>query len=89
MCNLSQGVWEKAFQQGYEIGYEIGYKIGEFKQGYYDLCNLLEATDYTIEKAMSILKVPEKDQQVYMGLLEQKMNPDDLIAPMLSALASI
>lgn len=36
MCNLSQGIKEKAYQGGYELGHENGYESGR-ESGYVEI----------------------------------------------------
>ena len=36
MCNLSQGIKEKAYQNGYELGHENGYESGR-ESGYAEI----------------------------------------------------
>lgn len=63
MCNLSKGVMEKGIEKGI---------LSSIK-------SLMETMGWTIEQAMTALKVPEAERQVYQNLLESnhKSNAGD------------
>ncbi len=60
MCNLSEGVKEKAMAKGMEQGILSSIK------------GLMETMGWTIKQAMAALKVPETDRQVYQNLLKKQ-----------------
>ena len=55
MCNLSKGVMAKGVEQGILTSIK----------------SLMETMGWTIEQAMTALKVPETEQQVYQKLLKK------------------
>ena len=60
MCDLGIGLWKEAWD---EAKYE-------------DVCNMMEATGWDMEKCMDILKVPEKKKNIYsMKAVTQKKEP--------------
>lgn len=58
MCDLGIGLWKEAWD---EAKYE-------------DVCNMMEATGWDMERCMDILKIPEKKKNIYsMKAVTQKM----------------
>ena len=53
MCNLSQGVYDKGYDKGYDIAVADSIK------------NLMEATEWDIEKCMDTLNIPEERKDYY------------------------
>ena len=53
MCNLSQGVYDKGYDKGYDIAVADSIK------------NLMEATEWDIEKCMDSLKIPDDKKMIY------------------------
>ena len=49
MCNLSQGIKEKAYQGGYELGHENGYESGR-ESGYVEIIFKMYESGLPIEK---------------------------------------
>ena len=76
MCNLSKGVMEKGMAKGMAKGMEKGIAQGR-AEGMADgilsaIKNLVKNMDVPVEQAMSILEIPETEQQKYMDLLERQ-----------------
>ena len=84
MCNLSQGIEEKAIrvglqkgiQQGRQIGIQQGIQQGMqqgIQQALLDsLRNLMETMHLAADKAMEVLKIPNEEREKYIRLLENK-----------------
>ena len=64
MCNLSKGVMEKGIAKGMEKGMEKGILTS--------IRSLMETMEWTLDQAMTALKVPEAEQQTYRSLLEKQ-----------------
>ena len=64
MCNLSQGVENR--------GIEKGMAKGEAKGVLNSLHNLMDSMNWTIEQAMSALKISDEDRQKYQELLSKQ-----------------
>ena len=65
MCNLSKGVMEKNWEKGMEKGVEQGI-LSSIK-------SLMETMGWTIDQAMTALKVPEAERRVYQDLLKEQL----------------
>ena len=65
MCNLSKGVMEKSWKKGMEKGVEQGI-LSSIK-------SLMETMGWTIDQAMTALKVPEAERRVYQDLLKEQL----------------
>ena len=76
MCNLSQGIEEKAFRVGLQKGIQQGRQIGiqqGIQQALLDsLRNLMETMHLAADKAMEVLKIPNEEREKYIRLLENK-----------------
>ena len=72
MCNLSKGVLEKGIAKGMAKGRAEGRAEGIAKNTLSSIKNLMETLGLTVEQAMAALKVPENEQQKYLGLLERQ-----------------
>ena len=80
MCNLSQGIEEKAIcvglqkgiQQGRQIGIQQGIQQGTQQALLNSLRNLMETMHIAADKAMEVLKIPNEDREKYIKLLENK-----------------
>lgn len=68
MCNLSKGVMEKGIAKGMEKGRAEGMEKGILTS----IKNLMETMGWTLDQAMTALKVPEAEQQTYRSLLEKQ-----------------
>ena len=64
MCNLCEGIMEEGIAKGMAKGMEQGI-LSSIK-------SLMETTGWTIEQAMTALKVPEAERQVYQNLLKKQ-----------------
>ena len=70
MCNLSQGIKEKAYQNGYELGHENGYESGR-ESGYAEIIFKMYESGLTIEQISAITKLSEdKIKQLLKGVSE-------------------
>lgn len=80
MCNLSQGIEEKAIrvglqkgiQEGRQIGIEQGIEQGIQQALLSSLQNLMGTMHLATDKAMDVLKIPNEDREKYIRLLENK-----------------
>ena len=80
MCNLSKGVMEKSWKkgmaegiaEGMEKGMEKGMAKGLEKGVLSSIKSLMETMGWTLDQAMTALKVPEAEQQTYRSLLEKQ-----------------
>ena len=68
MCNLSKGVMEKGIARGMEKGRAEGMEKGILTS----IRSLMETMGWTLDQAMTALKVPEAEQQTYRSLLEKQ-----------------
>lgn len=59
MCNLSEGIWEKAWDKAV-----IDTNLQSIR-------NLMESTGWSVEKCMDVLKVPEEEKEGYMEKLKE------------------
>lgn len=64
MCNLSQGVEEK--------GIAKGLARGRAEATVTLIQNLMDSANFSIEKAMSMLKISEEDHEKYIELLKKQ-----------------
>ena len=64
MCNLSKGVMEKSWKKGMEEGIEKGILSS--------IESLMETMGWTLDQAMTALKVPEGERQIYQDLLKEQ-----------------
>ena len=60
MCNLSKGVMEKSWKKGMEKGILSSIE------------SLMETMGWTLDQAMTALKVPEAERQIYRDLLKEQ-----------------
>lgn len=60
MCNLSKGVMEKSWKKGMEKGILSSIE------------SLMETMGWTLDQAMTALKVPEAERQIYQDLLKEQ-----------------
>ena len=68
MCNLSEGVENR----GIEKGMAKGMAKGEAKGVLDSLHNLMDSMNWTIEQAMSALKISDEERQKYQELLSKQ-----------------
>ena len=68
MCNLSKGVMEKSWKKGMEEGIEKGIEKGILSS----IESLMETMGWTLDQAMTALKVPEAERQIYQDLLKEQ-----------------
>ena len=66
MCNLSEGVWEKAMEKGLEKGLEKGREETCLSS----IQNVMSGLGMTAEQAMELLKIPLEDRGKYLELLK-------------------
>lgn len=61
MCNLSDGIYDRGVQQGKAEGKEEG----KFESTVYHVKRIMEALHLPLEQALSVLGVPEEEQENY------------------------
>lgn len=61
MCNLSQGVYDDGFNDGYDSGSDESLSIS--------IKNLMDTTDWDIDKCMAALKIPDNKREKYKEIL--------------------
>ncbi len=61
MCNLSQGVYDDGFNDGYDYGYDESLIEG--------IKNLMDGTDWDIDKCMNILKISDDKREKYKNII--------------------
>ena len=61
MCNLSQGVYDDGFNDGYDSGYDESLIEG--------IKNLMDGTDWDIDKCMNILKISDDKREKYKNII--------------------
>ena len=59
MCNLSEGIWERAEAAGRAAGLAAGRAAGEEKTFLAGVKALMETMNLTVQQAMDALKVPD------------------------------
>lgn len=64
MCNLSKGIEE--------IGIREGKREGKKEGILFSIQSLMETMNFTVEEAMSALKIPKTEQEQYTKKLKQK-----------------
>ena len=80
MCNLGEGLWERAIKKGREEGLEKGMQKGMEKgvmegraEGLAEaIRNVMDSLNLTPEQAMTVLKVPESQRPKYRDLLQKQ-----------------
>lgn len=68
MCNLSKSVMEKSWKKGMAEGMAKGEEQGILTS----IKSLMETMGWTLEQAMTALKVPEAERQTYQNLLQKQ-----------------
>ena len=77
MCNVSEGIWEEALEQGMLKGMEQGIEQGMLKgmeqgvlKGKLEAINsLMNSMNLSLEEAMKILNVPEEERAKFRELV--------------------
>lgn len=72
MCNLSKGVMEKSWKQGIAEGMEKGMAKGVEQGILSSIKSLMETMGWTLDQAMTALKVPEAERRAYQDLLKKR-----------------
>jgi len=78
MCNFSDGIWEAGINQGMEKGRAEGRAEGRVEgraegrteSRLSDLQSLIKNTGWSVDKAMSVLEIPEAERETYISLLK-------------------
>ena len=65
MCNLSQGVYDDGFNDGYDSGYDSGHDESSIE----GIKNLMDGTDWDIDKCMDILKISNDKREKYKDII--------------------
>ena len=73
MCNVSEGIWEEAMEQGIEKGIEQGIEKG-IEQGVIkgrleSIRNLMDRMNLSVEVAMDSLNIPEEERADFKRLV--------------------
>jgi flagellar biosynthesis/type III secretory pathway protein FliH len=63
MCNLSEGLWNRAYKEGYEIGYKEGRK----EQLIICLKAIIKNLHFTFEQAANVLELSEEEKAEYIN----------------------
>ena len=69
MCNLSQGAIETGFKRGEQMGIKRGEEIGTQNATLNAILNIVRNLDVSVDKAMDILGIAEKDRAFYRAKL--------------------
>jgi flagellar biosynthesis/type III secretory pathway protein FliH len=81
MCNLSAGIWEKAYKKGFEYGMAQGIECGmkqEIERGIEqgleikqleDLKKLIKNLHFTFEQAADALELPEEARERFAAMV--------------------
>lgn len=72
MCNLSQGIENRGIAKGLAKGRAEGRIEGRAEGMIASLHNLMDSMNWTIEQAMTALKISEEDRQKYQELLSKQ-----------------
>lgn len=67
MCNLSQGVMQIGIEKGIERGIQKGHTEGILAS----IRSLMDSMGWTMEQAMSALKISDEDRPKYTKLLQK------------------
>ena len=70
MCNLSQGVMERAMEKGVAKGIGIGEERGENKATLNAIRNVMDSFKVSVDAAMDALHIPEADRAKYRAMLQ-------------------
>lgn len=70
MCNLSQGVMERAMEKGVAKGIGIGEERGENKATLNAIRNVMNSFKVSADAAMDALHIPEADRAKYRAMLQ-------------------
>lgn len=70
MCNLSQGVMERAMEKGVAKGIGIGEERGENKATLNAIRNVMDSFKVSVDAAMDALHIPEADRAKYRATLQ-------------------
>ena len=65
MCNVSEGIWEEALEQGMLKGMEQGVLKGKLES----INSLMNSMNLSLEEAMKVLNVPEEERMKFRGLV--------------------
>ena len=65
MCNLSQGVYDDGFNDGYDSGYDSGHDESSIE----GIKNLMNGTEWDIDKCMDILKISNDKREKYKNII--------------------
>ncbi len=68
VCNLSEGVWEKAWKKGIEQGIEQGRQETVLTTAKH----LMETLKFSLDQALDAIKIPQAERPKYKKLLEKK-----------------
>lgn len=68
MCNLSKGVEERGLQKGLQRGIQKGIQTATFQA----IQSLMESMQFSIEQAMTALKIPEEEKPKYISMFKNK-----------------
>ena len=69
MCNLSQGVIETGFKRGEQMGIKRGEEIGTQNATLNAILNIVRNLNVSVDKAMDLLGIAEKDRAFYRAKL--------------------
>lgn len=68
MCNLSKGIFEKAWDEGWDEGWGKAWDKARIE----DIKSLMEELNLSAEKSMDILKIPEEERELYREALNEE-----------------
>ena len=68
MCNISEGVLEKSWNNALRVGEERGEKRGEKRGVLNSILNLMKNASLTFDQATAMLGIPANDREEYRAV---------------------
>ena len=69
MCNISEGVLEKSWNNALRVGVERGEKRGVLNS----ILNLMKNATLTFDQAAALLDIPDNEREEYRKLVEKSV----------------
>ena len=69
MCNISEGVLEKSWNNALRVGEERGEKRGVLNS----ILNLMKNATLTFDQATALLGIPENERKEYRDLFDEQL----------------
>ena len=73
MCNISEGVLEKSWNNALRVGEERGEKRGEKRGVLNSILNLMKNASFTFDQAATMLGIPVNEREEYRKLVDMQL----------------